>query len=120
MDDERCGEGEFTYNTGDVYRGRWSEDKQSMSLLSHPHTCTCITMHTPTHSHTHTLTHSHEDGMGELQFASNDIYRGYWKDGIRHGDVSTTNEYVNLLNTIEYYRILYGILLNTIEYYRIL
>lgn len=29
MDDERCGEGEFTYNTGDVYRGKWVEDKQS-------------------------------------------------------------------------------------------
>ena len=31
MDDERCGEGELTYNTGDVYRGRWSEEKQSAS-----------------------------------------------------------------------------------------
>ncbi len=29
VDDERSGEGEFTYNTGDVYRGRWSEDRQS-------------------------------------------------------------------------------------------
>ncbi len=29
VDDERSGEGEFTYNTGDVYSGRWSEDKQS-------------------------------------------------------------------------------------------
>lgn len=29
MDDERSGEGEFNYNTGDVYRGRWSEDRQS-------------------------------------------------------------------------------------------
>ena len=30
MDDERNGEGEFTFNTGDVYRGKWSEDRQSM------------------------------------------------------------------------------------------
>ena len=30
VDDERCGEGELTYNTGEVYRGKWSEDKQSM------------------------------------------------------------------------------------------
>ena len=28
------------------------------------------------------------DGMGELQYTSNDIYRGYWKDGTRHGSVS--------------------------------
>ena len=27
------------------------------------------------------------DGFGELQFASNDVYRGQWKDGIRHGTV---------------------------------
>ncbi len=33
-DDERCGEGELTYNTGEVYRGRWSEDKQSMYVLN--------------------------------------------------------------------------------------
>lgn len=34
MDDERCGEGELTYNTGEVYRGKWSEDKQSMHLFT--------------------------------------------------------------------------------------
>ena len=27
------------------------------------------------------------DGYGELQFASDDVYRGFWKDGIRHGKV---------------------------------
>ena len=27
------------------------------------------------------------DGYGELQFASDDIYRGHWKDGVRHGKV---------------------------------
>ena len=27
------------------------------------------------------------DGYGELQFASNDVYRGHWKDGVRHGSV---------------------------------
>ena len=30
IDDERCGEGEFRYNTGETYNGRWREDKQSM------------------------------------------------------------------------------------------
>lgn len=34
VDDERSGEGEFTYNTGDVYSGKWSEDKQSKYALS--------------------------------------------------------------------------------------
>ena len=29
------------------------------------------------------------DGFGELQFASDDIYRGNWKDGVRHGKVGT-------------------------------
>ena len=34
IDDERCGEGELTYNTGEVYHGKWSEDKQSkLSVL---------------------------------------------------------------------------------------
>ncbi len=37
VDDERCGEGEFTYNTGDVYRGRWSEDRQSEPLTLQTH-----------------------------------------------------------------------------------
>ena len=36
MDDERCGEGEFTYNTGDTYRGNWADNKQSMIHLSPP------------------------------------------------------------------------------------
>ncbi len=31
------------------------------------------------------------DGFGELQFASDDIYRGNWKDGVRHGKVGTIN-----------------------------
>ena len=47
-----------------------------------PHT------HTLTH-HTHTLPPTHSDGYGELKFVSNDVYRGYWKDGVRNGDVST-------------------------------
>ncbi len=47
-----------------------------------PHT------HTLTH-HTHTLPPTHSDGFGELKFVSNDVYRGYWKDGVRNGDVST-------------------------------
>lgn len=29
------------------------------------------------------------DGYGELQFASNDVYRGNWKEGVRHGSVSS-------------------------------
>ena len=29
------------------------------------------------------------DGFGELQFASDDIYRGNWKDGVRHGKVGS-------------------------------
>ena len=29
MDDERCGEGELKYNTGESYRGKWSDDKPS-------------------------------------------------------------------------------------------
>ena len=28
-DDERCGDGELTYNTGEVYKGGWRDDKQS-------------------------------------------------------------------------------------------
>ena len=29
IDNERSGEGEFRYNTGEVYNGRWRVDKQS-------------------------------------------------------------------------------------------
>jgi len=28
-DDDRCGEGELTYNTGEIYKGTWRDDKQS-------------------------------------------------------------------------------------------
>jgi len=28
-DDERCGRGELTYNTGEVYSGDWKDDRQS-------------------------------------------------------------------------------------------
>ena len=29
VDNERSGEGEFHYNTGEVYSGHWADDKQS-------------------------------------------------------------------------------------------
>ena len=78
VDDDRCGEGEFTYNTGDTYRGNWADNKQSM-------------VHLPSTGNFWQMwwwfVSSCTDGMGELQYASNDIYRGYWKDGVRHGDV---------------------------------
>ncbi len=35
------------------------------------------------------------DGMGELQYASNDIYRGHWKDGFRHGKVGHPSSLVS-------------------------
>ena len=78
VDDDRCGEGEFTYNTGDTYRGNWADNKQSMVHL--PSTRNFWQMWW-------WFVSSCTDGMGELQYASNDIYRGYWKDGVRHGDV---------------------------------
>ena len=28
-DDDRCGDGELTYNTGEAYKGQWRDDKQS-------------------------------------------------------------------------------------------
>ena len=78
VDDDRCGEGEFTYNTGDTYRGNWADNKQSM-------------VHLPSTENLWQMwwwfVSSCTDGFGELQYASNDIYRGYWKDGVRHGDV---------------------------------
>ena len=34
-DDDRCGEGELTYNTGEVYKGGWRDDKQSKFRKHH-------------------------------------------------------------------------------------
>ena len=48
-----------------------------------------------THLHTsHTLTF-HTDGFGELKFVSNDVYRGYWKDGVRSGGVSIPSHIIH-------------------------
>ena len=61
-----------------MYRGKWSEDKQSKYLIMH-------TLDIEVRTYIHTTI---SDGYGELQFASNDVYRGHWKDGVRHGSVS--------------------------------
>ena len=37
MDDERHGEGQFTFSTREVYEGRWIEDRISESKTLLPH-----------------------------------------------------------------------------------
>ncbi len=34
------------------------------------------------------------DGMGELQYYTGDVYRGSWKEGLRHGKVSIDSAYM--------------------------
>ena len=110
IDNERSGEGEFRYNTGETYNGRWRVDKQSEWLAStftvcHQkknssmanftiHACMVVsnmvgivTNYTLACTSLTTCITSCTDGIGELQYYTGDVYRGSWKDGLRHGKV---------------------------------
>ena len=114
VDDERHGEGQFTFNTREVYDGKWVEDKISKFIFHFPfyfYTLILLPLSflfTPslTHSLASSLTPSLppslpslttsltlslllslQDGYGKITFASDDKYIGYWKDGMRHGKV---------------------------------
>ena len=89
MDNQRSGEGEFHYNTGEVYNGHWADDKQSMSS-SLTCFCSCFIHHSFSSfssSSSSSSPTSYPGGYGELKYASGDVYRGMWREGLRNGKV---------------------------------